>query len=64
MEGNFLNIWFYNYYFESADFVWIKTQTGLIDGNLSSHLSKLETADYAIVEKRVKNKKPNTFTDG
>jgi len=49
------------YVVESADFVWIKGQTGLTDGNLSSHLSKLETAGYVIVEKRVKNKKPNTL---
>ncbi|MCJ7650481.1 MAG: transcriptional regulator [Candidatus Lokiarchaeota archaeon] len=49
------------YVVESADFVWIKGQTGLTDGNLSSHLSKLETAGYVIVEKRLKNKKPNTL---
>jgi DNA-binding MarR family transcriptional regulator len=49
------------YVVESADFVWIKEQTGLTDGNLSSHLSKLETAGYVIVEKRLKNKKPNTL---
>ena len=29
------------YVVESADFIWIKGQTGLTDGNLSSHLSKL-----------------------
>jgi len=49
------------YVVESADFIWIKGQTGLTDGNLSSHLSKLETAGYVIVEKRIKNKKPNTL---
>jgi len=49
------------YVIESADFVWIKGQTGLTDGNLSSHLSKLESAGYVIVEKRFKNKKPNTL---
>ena len=49
------------YVVESADFVWIKGQTGLTDGNLSSHLSKLENAGYTIVEKRFKNKKPNTL---
>lgn len=49
------------YVVESADFVWIKRQTGLTDGNLSSHLSKLESAGYIIVEKRFKNKKPNTL---
>lgn len=49
------------YVIESADFTWIKGQTGLTDGNLSSHLSKLETAGYVLVEKRVKNKKSNTL---
>ena len=49
------------YVVESADFVWIKGQTGLTDGNLSSHLSKLETAGYVTVEKRLKNKKTNTL---
>lgn len=49
------------YVVDSADFVWIKGQTGLTDGNLSSHLSKLESAGYVIVEKRFKNKKPNTL---
>ena len=49
------------YVVESADFTWIRGQTGLTDGNLSSHLSKLENAGYVIVEKRVKNKKSNTL---
>lgn len=49
------------YVIEEADFTWIKGQTGLTDGNLSSHLSKLENAGYVIVEKRFKNKKPNTL---
>ena len=49
------------YVVESADFVWIKGQTGLTDGNLSSHLSKLEIAGYVSVEKSIKNKKTNTL---
>ena len=49
------------YVVESADFVWIKGQTGLTDGNLSSHLSKLESAGYVTVEKSIKNKKTNTL---
>lgn len=49
------------YIVESADFIWIKGQTGLTDGNLSSHLSKLESAGYVTVEKRIKNKKTNTL---
>ena len=49
------------YVVESADFVWIKGQSGLTDGNLSSHLSKLESAGYVTVEKSIKNKKTNTL---
>lgn len=49
------------YVVESADFLWIKGQTGLTDGNLSSHLSKLESAGYVTVEKSIKNKKTNTL---
>ncbi|MBY9014425.1 MAG: transcriptional regulator [Candidatus Lokiarchaeota archaeon] len=49
------------YVIENADFVWIKGQTGLTDGNLSSHLSKLESAGYVTVEKSIKNKKTNTL---
>ena len=49
------------YVVESADFIWIKGQTGLTDGNLSSHLSKLESAGYVTVEKSIKNKKTNTL---
>ena len=49
------------YVVESANFVWIKGQTGLTDGNLSSHLSKLESAGYVTVEKSIKNKKTNTL---
>ncbi len=48
------------YVVESADFLWIKRQTDLTDGNLSSHLSKLESAGYVTVEKSIKNKKTNT----
>ena len=49
------------YVVESADFLWIKRQTDLTDGNLSSHLSKLESAGYVTVEKSIKNKKTNTL---
>jgi DNA-binding transcriptional ArsR family regulator len=49
------------YVVESADFVFVRTQTELTDGNLSSHLSKLEDAGYVKVEKRFKGKKPQTL---
>ncbi len=50
----------YLYVVETADFVFLRNQTGLTDGNLSSHLSKLETAGYVDIEKRFKGKKPQT----
>ena len=48
------------YVVESSDFQFLKTQTKLTDGNLSSHLSKLEDARYVLVEKKYKGKKPMT----
>lgn len=48
------------YVVESADFLWIKRQTDLTDGNLSSHLSKLESVGYVTIEKSIKNKKTRT----
>ena len=46
---------------ESADFLFLKRQTGLTWGNLSAHLSKLETAGYIKVEKEFIDKKPHTI---
>lgn len=46
---------------ESADFLFIMNQTGLTQGNLSFHLSRLESADYVLIEKRFQNKRPNTL---
>lgn len=48
------------YVVESANFVFLRNQTGLTDGNLSSHLSKLESVGYVEVEKKFKGKKPRT----
>jgi DNA-binding transcriptional ArsR family regulator len=45
---------------ESADFLFIMRQTGLTKGNLSSHLGKLETAGYVIIEKEFVEKIPHT----
>ena len=56
-----LMIMSYLYVVESADFVFLRNQTGLTDGNLSSHLSKLESAGYVDIEKRFKGKKPQTM---
>ena len=45
---------------ESADFLFLMNQTGLTFGNLSSHMSKLESAGLINVEKEFIDKKPNT----
>jgi len=46
---------------ESADFLFLQSQTSLTFGNLSSHLSRLEEAGYLIIEKKFVGKKPNTI---
>ena len=46
---------------ESADFLFLKQQTGLTWGNLSSHMSKLEDAGYIEIEKEFIDKKPHTM---
>ena len=38
------------YVVEEADFVYLSRQTGLTDGNISSHMSRLEGADYVFLE--------------
>ncbi len=48
------------YVVESADFLFLMRQTWLTFGNLSSHMSRLETAGYIDVEKEFVGKKPNT----
>ncbi len=49
------------YVVESADFLFLKNQTKLTQGNLSSHLSKLETAQYIQIKKEFISKKPHTI---
>jgi DNA-binding transcriptional ArsR family regulator len=46
---------------ESADFLFILRHTGLTRGNLSSHLSKLETANYVTITKEFVDKIPHTL---
>jgi DNA-binding MarR family transcriptional regulator len=48
------------YTVESADFTFVLNVTELTDGNLSSHLSKLEAAEYVKIEKGYAGKKPRT----
>ncbi len=45
---------------ESADFVYLKEQTGATSGNLSVQLDKLQAAGYIEIEKGYKGKKPCT----
>lgn len=49
------------YVAHAADFVFIQRQTGLTRGNLSSHLTKLESARYITVEKRFVDRIPRTL---
>jgi DNA-binding MarR family transcriptional regulator len=43
---------------ERADFTWLRDQTGATDGNLGTHLRKLEDAGYVDVDKRIVDRKP------
>jgi DNA-binding MarR family transcriptional regulator len=45
---------------ESADFTYIRKQTGATAGNLSVQIEKLAAADYITVEKGFKGRKPCT----
>lgn len=45
---------------ESADFLSMRRLTGMSDGNLSVHLSKLEEAGLVNIQKQYVSKKPNT----
>jgi DNA-binding MarR family transcriptional regulator len=56
-----LTIISYLYMVESADFLFLLRQTGLTRGNLSSHLSKLETAGYVEITKEFVAKIPRTI---
>jgi DNA-binding MarR family transcriptional regulator len=48
------------YVVESVDFVFLRNQTGMTAGNLSSHISKLEEAGYVRVNKEFVGKRPHT----
>ena len=45
---------------ESADFVFLREQTGATAGNLSVQIDKLQQAGYISVEKGFQGKKPRT----
>lgn len=46
---------------EKADFLFLLNETGLTRGNLSTHLSKLESAGYVNIEKSFRGKIPQTL---
>ncbi len=46
---------------DAADFTWLINQTGLTWGNLSTSLTKLETAGYVAIEKGYRGKKPHSM---
>jgi DNA-binding PadR family transcriptional regulator len=45
---------------ESSTFAYLKEATNTSDGNLSTHLTKLEAAGYIAIEKSFVGKKPQT----
>ena len=59
-EPSRLTIMAHLYVVESADFLFLVRQTGMTWGNISVHISKLETAGYLEVKKEFLNKKPHT----
>ena len=46
---------------ESADFLYLLYATELTKGNLSSHLMRLEKANYVTIEKGFEGKTPRTI---
>ena len=46
---------------EEADFVFLMNKSGLSQGNLSSHISKLEGEGLVEIEKKFKGKRPQTI---
>ena len=45
---------------DEIDFNYFKTELDISDGNLSTHMTKLETGGYISVKKRFEGKKPKT----
>ncbi len=43
---------------ESANFTFLKKELDVSDGNLSTHLRKLEKAKYIVISKKIVNRKP------
>lgn len=49
------------YALEEADFLYLQRECGLTQGNLSSHLARLEEAGYVQIQKTFKGKYPLTI---
>jgi DNA-binding MarR family transcriptional regulator len=49
------------YVVDSADFTYLSRRTGLTDGNISSHMTRLEDAGYVSVTKTFEGKRPRTL---
>lgn len=49
------------YALEEADFLYLQRECGLTQGNLSSHLTRLEDAGYVQIKKTFKGKYPLTI---
>lgn len=49
------------YAIEEADFLYLQRECGLTQGNLSSHLTRLEDAGYVQIKKTFKGKYPLTI---
>ena len=45
---------------KSVDFTYLQRLTGMTQGNLSGHLSKLEEAGYLLITKQISGKRPLT----
>ncbi len=48
------------YAVESADFLYLLRETGLTKGNLSAHLTRLQSSGYVEIEKSFRGKVPQT----
>ncbi|PGS14094.1 transcriptional regulator [Bacillus cereus] len=47
--------------YEECDFTYLKKSLSVTDGNLGSHLRKLEDAEYVVITKTFISKKPKTI---
>ena len=60
-EPSRYNIMALLYVVDKAEFLFVKNQTSMTAGNLSSHLTKLESAGYVEVQKEFVGRMPRTL---